>query len=219
MQPLLTPMASSFFGALFAVMFASRREKSKKIDEKVNAVNRTISVIGIYVNKVASIKRQALDGIEDNPARHFLLRPIHTSNSKIHIEFDSISFLLENECRNIVFRLVGAEENYNTFMSFINKRSDLCFNEYQKRLDAAGLTLDTGWTFEKIESAVGPRICTTLKGMTDNIYTMSQDILCEMRILSKELTRESRKIFPRKVILENIFDDDIVNEQRNEKSY
>lgn len=211
-RPMFAPFFSAMFGAMFAALIASRKEKNKIKEDRIASVNVAISCISLYLDKIIAIQRQILDEFEDNKYRHVLIKSVLAIESpRVSIDYRSISFLLGHDCRVIVGEIVAAEERLMVLIALINKRSELHYDEVQKKLEKAGLTESQTMVVTQVIEMIGSRVDFTLRLMTDDVYELCDELIESFYVLAARLSEDAVRILGRGKIIK------IIRPQTSEK--
>lgn len=201
-KPILTPMASAFFGAWFASKIAEKRDRRKREDEQVGAINVVISSIAMNYNKSLSIKKQILDEFREDDWRHIRIRPtIEVDADKFHIDYKSISFLLEHDCRMLLHKISVAEETFSCLVVLLNKRSQMHCENIQAKFEKNNILTNSELTESRAVEIIGVMTNENMKSITNEMYDYC-DAAIEMSYdVASELSDAATKMFPGRTVL------------------
>ncbi|KAF0233420.1 MAG: hypothetical protein FD177_1690 [Desulfovibrionaceae bacterium] len=201
-KPILTPMASAFFGAWFASKIAEKRDRRKREDEQVCSINVVVSSIAMNYNKALSIKRQMLDEFREYNWRHIRIRPtIEVEADKFHIDYKSISFLLENDCRMLLHRISVAEETFSCLVVLLNKRSQMHCENIQVKFEKNNIPTSSELTEGRVVEIIGVMTNENMKSITNEMYDYCDAAIEISYDVASELSDAAIKMFPGRTIL------------------
>jgi hypothetical protein len=193
------PLAGAFSGSYIAYRLAIRREDKRTEKENILAAQQALFTLSLQINSIAIIKKQFLDKHINNRLRHYMLEPILTNDqTNLHININSISFILSTEYKNTLLELSVINDYFHTIMNGIKQRTTLHI-EFQKLLSKADKNCSAGFNEneEEITKIVDRRICVSLKKITNDIYETSEEYIKKAISINDKLANELKTIFPK----------------------
>lgn len=190
-------LVAAFAGAWWAFRLADNHAKRKTVEDQVAAANRALFVLIRQFNSLANLKQKLLDPVRNDLDRHLKMRasfPLDYSHWRVH--FDSLSYLLETECRNVLFDLMVVEERFHAAIQTLNERSALHLHVVQPRFDAAGIMSDRDYPLTDLEHVLGPRITALIRQGTDETFSHIDNTCESMAKIGELLPTMLKTIFP-----------------------
>jgi len=136
----LATLAAAFFGARYAFRLQGRAQARRTVEERVAAGNRAIFVPICQFNTLKTFQNQIIDPIRDDPGAFLNMRAsLPFSHDNLTVDFDSLSFLLETNHRQILGELFIEEERFRSAIQAINERSRIHLHICQPLLERAGV--------------------------------------------------------------------------------
>lgn len=200
--PALATLVAAFYGAKYAFDFQRKKEESDK--KKKDLVSANIASFNLMrmANSLLVFRKQAIDPFRGKPTA-FLEIPafLHTVGEDIHINAESLYFLLETEERNLLAEIIVEERKYVTTIHAINERSTLHRNEIQPLLETAGVKQGGTYSLEQLEQALGERMFITINMATDQVVTHVDETISSIQAVSKKLADCIKTIHPDEYVI------------------
>ena len=199
--PLMT-LVAAFFGAWYAFKLHDNKDKRKRTEHDVKAANRAIFEISRHCNRLATYRKQFLEGKRNDPYRDYSILPVAGfSWENPEIDYDSLFFLFESSELDLVTEISSVEQEIISAVDVIRQRSEFHVKRLQPVIEK--LEKQHGPTFSPnlISSALGPKDSRVLRMLTDYNYTCVDSAITEMQKVMEKLAGEVRILYPGHVVI------------------
>lgn len=193
--PAVAAVAAAFFGAYFAFRFQNQKAQEEKITSQIDAINRTMLVLGQMKPELLQYKNQVIGPYVDKPLRAFSMRPSNMVNwSHLALNSDTLSFLCETDYRQVPMTVGSTNTLFHKAALTINQRTAHHIDVVQP-LMAKVAPLGTPLTNELIERGLGVDQKILQESHTDNMILYVQDALKAIEKCVKELEAASKDLY------------------------
>jgi len=130
---------STLIGALYAFRLTERKEKNEERSKQVHALKKAFFIVGRQLNAVQSI-RDEIAPYSTPEKRLFGCRAAMPPNySDLRVDFESLSFLLDSENPDLLFRLSVEQDCFDATMRAISLRAQYYVDQFQPAWVASGI--------------------------------------------------------------------------------
>lgn len=165
-----TTLIAAFVGAFFAFSLNERREKIRTEERHLGAANRAIFTLIRAYNYIAGYNKQYISPHKDKREAYVAIRPsVGNPNPEFKIDFDSISFLIQQKKSEILGELAEFEELFATIIEVLKTRNHIHANIVQPALEASGVVHGDDISLDEIDKIMGDRITNTMKSLTGDL--------------------------------------------------
>jgi hypothetical protein len=200
--PGLATLAAAFFGAKYAFDLQNTEAKREVESAQIAAGNRVIFALIRKYNKLLNFDSQFLSHLRGDRTAFLQMPPLlELMKDEISIDLESISYLLETDHQNLLGELSVGIAKYQSAIDAINARSRLHLKEAQPAIEKSELVKGGDYSFANIECALGPRLSTTLKQATDQVFEHTRETIRFLADVSGKLTAALKDRFPGKPII------------------
>lgn len=200
--PGLVTLAAAFFGAKYAFDLQAAKALRETESAQIAAGNKAIFALVRKYNQLLNFKHQFLERFRDDPTAFLQMPPLlELMKDDILVDFDSLSYLLETDQRNLLGELSVGVEKHQSAIGAINARSRLHITEAQPALEKAEIVEGGKYTFQQMETALGQRLHTTLRQATDQVFEHTTGTLLFLENVTRKLTAALREQFPGRSII------------------
>ena len=167
---------STFFGAVLAFYFNSRRASNDREERECVAGNLTLMALAALRNWLVLYQRNHIEAVRDTRDRWFTMRPGDLISARLDIDKASLSFLLpkhESTWRSVVLE----ETRFLLLERAIEERNNLVTETMWPKLEAEGIGHGVSVETARVEAILGPATTQSLKNVTTFIIdACGQDI-------------------------------------------
>ncbi len=133
-------LAAAFAGSWSAFKLADREKARERLQDQVAAVNKAQFVLIQQVNLLKQIQSNTVNPVREHAMRFVAMRPLLPQGKSVpRLDFQTLSFLLEADDRELLFKLLLEQERFDTAVQALNERSRLHREAMQPRLIAGGI--------------------------------------------------------------------------------
>jgi len=198
----LVTLVAAFAGSWYAFRLSDNARARQTVDEQVAAINRAQFVLIRQWNLLRNFQAQIVDPFRNDPARPISMRPqLPVEETPARIDVDSLSFLLETDDRELVFRLLLEQQRFETAIRAINERSRLHIGEVQPRLVAGSILEKSEYVEDQVEAAVSSHRLLLLRRATDAVVEQVDLTLVSTQAMATEFQSAMKLRFPARSII------------------
>ena len=197
----LATLAAAFLGARYAFRLQGRAQARRTVEDRVAAGNRAIFVL-TRLNTLKTFQTQIIDPVRDDPGAFLNMRAsLPFSYDSLTVDFDSLSFLLETNHRQVLGELFIEEQCFRSAIQAINERSRIHLNICQPLLERAGVVEGGEYTAEQIQAALGHRLALQLRRATDAVVQHIDKTVESSLAMGEKLYTVQKSLFPKHSII------------------
>lgn len=194
----LATLAAAFTGAGAAFFLNNQREESKRHQNNIESANKALFTLSQMINGLIVIKTHVIDPSRNERDRALSILPyLIPDYSKLELDINSLSFILESADPNILGELLIQESNFHQAIISLEKRSELRGGEIESRLEEKGFEEGKLYTKEKIQAMLGPRLFAHIVTATDNFIEAVDKTLPALNEAMQLFNQSLKKIYPR----------------------
>ena len=195
-------LVAAFAGAYFAYKFNADREAKRKEEIDLASANRAIFTLIRAYNYIAGFNKQFIKPYKNSPEAYVAIQPsLGNSNPDLKLDYDSISFLISERKAEILTELTEFEELFAIFIEAVETRNHIHLNSVQPAMENAGFVQGSPVTLGEIDSILGDRTSSIMKGLTTELIDMVQRGEDQSEKLIKKLHKIIVEIFPGKNVV------------------
>jgi hypothetical protein len=194
-------LIATFAGAYYAFHLHENRERRREIEKQVEAGNKTIFELIRTYNQFLTLRRQFIDSHRNSPGRHFFIMPVAGTMTKLALPFDELTFLFNSDNPNILGRLASFQQEVTVTIDVIEQRSAMHFEQVQSTLERVTNDPRDEIRVETLEKELGPRLATTIKGLTDSMVEGIDGAIAGCESYIDDLSELLKAKFPSHTIL------------------
>ena len=196
----IATLAAAFSGSWLAYFLQNKKEIEKKAEKQKSELNKAIFTLARQINALA-IYKQTLDNLENDPSRHFKVKPWQTNSySDLCFNVEQLNFLIGKEDPNILFDLLIEQERFEQAMSTIKLRSKYQVETIQPLLEKADI-VGKLISLEEAENVFGKEKLQGLVMATDEVYSHVNRTYKSSVELQTKLVKHAKKLYPNGVFI------------------
>jgi hypothetical protein len=198
----LATLAAAFSGARYAFHLQGQARARWPVEDRVAAGNRAIFVLIRQFNTLKTFQTQIIDPVRDDPGAFLNIRAsLPFSYDSLTVDFDSLSFLLETNHRQVLGELFIEEERFRSAIQAINERWRIHLNICQPLLEGVGIIEGGEYTPEQIQAALGHCLVLQLKRAMDAVVQHVDKTVESSLAVGEKLYTVQKSLFPKHSII------------------
>jgi hypothetical protein len=191
-------LGAAFLGAGYAFRLNDNANARQTVQGQVAAVNKALFVLVRQFNSLRAIQNQIINPSRADLTRFINLRPVlPMSVVSPKLDVDSLSFLLETECRGLLMELMIEQERFETSVQAINERSRLHIEVLQPRMAAGGIMEGVDYPAEKVIEILSKPLVLHMQRATDAAIQHVDDTVNSNLAFAKRFHKEMKVLFPK----------------------
>ena len=202
LQPAVVPLGAAFLGAWFAFKINDNARARQTVRDQVAAVNKALFVLIRQVNSLIGIQTQIINPARQHPSRFIAMRALLPVSSGLPtLDVDSLSFLLETDDRELLWKMQVEQERFEATLQAINERSRFHLEVLQPRMEAAGIVEGTEYTEDQIRNALGNNLVLLMQRATDDAIQRVDKTVESNSVLTDKVYVAMKRRFPKHTII------------------
>ena len=197
----LTTLVAAFAGSWFAYILSNRDRARNEKDARVAAANRALFTLLRQFNTLYVLKAQIIDPKRSDALRLVSMRALSPLPHDVHVDLDSLNFVLETEHRQILGELMVADDRFHATIQAINERSILHREVVQPIIKAAGVREGDEATPADVESLLGHAVYSELQRATDQAISLVDLTLASTQAIAGQLRDVFLKVYPKRTFI------------------
>jgi hypothetical protein len=194
---LLAAFVGAYFGAKFAFDMNERAKQREETDRRIAAINRALFILAQQLNVMVNIKRQHLDPVRDDGARHINMRPITPEDrSDLQLQLEGLDFLLATKYHQTIMDLMLADSWFRKTIKAVNWRYHVHHDLAQPKLESVQFTAGPRVPLPAAEVVLGLQLASDLRQTTDAVYHFVEQGCERHEKLSLRLWQEMKELYP-----------------------
>jgi hypothetical protein len=199
--PALATLLAAFYGARFAFEFQNKKDKEGIRKHQITEGNKAIFALTRMANTLMVFQKQIISPVREDPMRFVTMQATLEIEHEVKLDFDSLSFLLDTDDRNLLGELMVEQDRYGRSLDAINHRSRMHLLNAQPLLERAGVTQDGMYSIEQFQEALGVRLFKSLQQATEQTISSVDDSIQSIECVSGKLTDCLKKLYPEATII------------------
>jgi hypothetical protein len=198
----LVTLVAAFAGSWYAFRLSDQAKARETTAGHVAAINRAQFVLIQQYNALRVFQQRSIEPVRSDSLRFINMRPtLPLRQLSVPLDIDSLSFLLETDDREFVFKLLIEEQRFKTALQAINERSRLHIEEVQPRLMAAAIREKSECNIEDLVGALGEHLLLLIQRGTEEAVREVDLTLASTIEQSRALYTAMKKRFPGHTII------------------
>lgn len=191
----LSSFLSTFLGATYAFRLNSKKDKEKEDERRQSALQLALFILARQDNAIRTVWKQIKDW-DGRKDAFFNMPPIVTPlYEDLKQNFSEISFLLETDSPNVLFKLSIEQERFSQTIIAINERAKFHFEDFQPKVADTGIG-GKDVTLDEVKNILGERIFGVMEATTKNLFSHLSLSLKSLSSTADELFKLAKKEYP-----------------------
>ncbi len=186
---------STLIGALYAFRLSERKEQESERKRRIHSLNKALFSLGRQLNAIQYI-REEVSLYDTNEKRLFGCKAAMPPDySDLRVDFESLSFLLDSQDPDLLFRLSVEQDGFHQVIRAISLRAQYFVDQFQPAVIASGI-MPGPFTLNDAREKIGTLVFDSALNYTTGMFTALDEALPRLQNVLVELEDLSRKLYP-----------------------